>query len=302
MQETGNSFRRRISKRIEFLAVYLLVQFFRVIPFFLIYWISFCAYILAFYIWGYRKRVVFSNLKNSFPEKSSEEIQKTAKQFYRNFCDVLAETARGLSMSERSLLKRFRVVNPELLNKLFKQNKSVISIGAHYANSEWGKILGKQLKHPMIIIYSPFMNKFLDRYNNRKRMSYGMNLIPLAKTLRTFNELRSEPHCFIMGVDQRPFDLKSALWFSFLNQETPFHKGYETIARKFNIPVVYSDIQRVRRGYYTIEYIMLCEEPSTVKEGFVVDCFVKTLEKTIRKKPEDWLWSHKRWKYKRNSA
>jgi KDO2-lipid IV(A) lauroyltransferase len=302
MQEPGNSLRKRISKRIEFIVVFILVQFFRFVPFFFIYWISYCAYIVAFYLWGYRKKIVFSNLKNSFPEKSPGEIRKTAKQFYRNFCDVLAETAKGLTMSERSLLKRFRVLNPELMNQLYNQDKSVISIGAHYANSEWGKILGKQLKHPMIIIYSPFMNKYLDRYNNRNRVSYGMILIPLAQTLRAFNELKGEPHCFIMGVDQRPFDLKSALWFSFLNQETPFHKGYETIARKFNIPVVYSDIQRVRRGYYTIEYVILCEEPASVGEGFVVDRFVKILEQIIRKKPEDWLWSHNRWKNKRNSA
>jgi len=286
-------------KRLEFIIVFILVHLFRFIPFVILYRISWGSYVLAYYIWGYRKRTVLNNLTNSFPEKSPKEITLIAKRFYRNFCDILAETAKGLTMSESALLERFRVLNPDLLNDLYNNGKSVISIGAHYANSEWGKVLGKQLLHPIIIIYSPFMNKYIDKLNNQTRVKFGMKLIPMTQTLRVFHELKDNPHCFIMGVDQRPFDPKSAIWFTFLNQETPFHKGYEQIARKFNIPVVYSDIQRVKRGFYTLEYIMLCEEPSEVGEGSIVLQFVKTLEEIIRKKPEDWLWSHNRWKYKK---
>jgi len=297
-----NSFQRRVLKETEFISVYLLIQFFRILPFFVIYAISRGVYFLAYYLIRYRKKIVFMNLKNSFPEKSEKEIRAIARQFYRNFCDVLAETVKGQTISERSLAKRFGVVNPEFMNGLFDQGKSVISVGAHYANSEWGKILGRKLKHPMIIIYSPFMNKRLDRFNNKTRVKYGMTLVPLAQTLRAFNELKGSPHCFIMGVDQRPFDLKNASWFPFLNQETPFHKGYESIARKFNIPVVFSEIQRIKRGYYTIRYHMLCADPSSQSEGAIVGEFVKTLEKIITERPEDWLWSHDRWKYKRTPA
>jgi len=288
-----------MSKRFESIIIYFLVQLFRFIPFPLLYSISWLAYILAYYFWGYRKKIVFNNLTNAFPEKSPQEIVFIAKQFYRNFCDVLAETVKGQTMSESALTKRFHVLNPDLLNNLFYQKKSVISIGAHYANSEWGKILGKQLMHPMIIIYSPFTNKYLNNYNNRKRVKFGMQLIPFFRTVRAFNELKNDPHCFIMGVDQRPFDQKTALWLTFLNQDTACHKGYEQIARKFNIPVVYSDIQRIKKGFYTLEYIMLHEEPSQVQEGYIVHQFMKTLEEIIRKKPENWLWSHNRWKYKR---
>ena len=298
----GNSIKRRILKETEFIAVYLLIRFFRILPFVAVYAISRGVSFLAFYILKYRKKVVFANLANSFPEKSMEEIRTIAKKFYKNFCDVLAETVKGQTMSEQSLAKRFEVINPEFLNGLFEQGRSVISIGAHYANSEWGKILGRKLKHPMIIIYSPFMNQRLDRYNNKTRVKYGMKLVPLSQTIRVFNELKGAPHCFIMGVDQRPFDPKNALWFRFLNQETPFHKGYETIARKFNIPVVFSEIQRKKRGYYTLRYLMLCDDPSAAGEGSIVEGFVKTLETIIRKKPEDWLWSHDRWKYQRSPA
>jgi KDO2-lipid IV(A) lauroyltransferase len=297
-----NSWQRSFLKQLEFIVVFLLIQFFRILPFWGIYVISRLAYYFTFYLIRYRRKIVLANLANSFPENSGEEIRAIAKKFYKNFCDVLAETVKGQTMSERSLSERFQVVNPELLNNLFDNNRSVISIGAHYANSEWGKILGKKLRHPMIIIYSPFMNKYLNRYNNRTREQFGMKLVPLAQTLRAFNELKSSPHCFIMGVDQRPFELKNAVWFPFLNQDTPFHKGYETIARKFNIPVVYSDIQRVSRGFYTIRYILLCEEPASAEEGTIVEQFVHTLETIIRNKPEDWLWSHNRWKYKSKST
>ena len=102
-----------------------------------------------------------------------------------------------------------------------------------------------------------------------------------------------------MGVDQRPFNNSNAYWHPFLNQDTPFHKGYEQIARKFNIPVVYTDIRRVRRGYYTVHYILLSGEPAATEEGYIVGLFIKTLEGIIRQKPEDWLWSHHRWKHSR---
>ena len=288
-------------KRLEFYFVYLLLQLFRFMPFFLLYAISRFAFFLTYYIVGYRKKVVVTNLQNSFPEKSPEEIREISRKFFMNFCDVLAETIKGSTMSEDSLKKRFIAVNPELLDNLYDQNRSVILVGAHYANSEWGKILSRQQKHPIIVIYSPFMNKYVDRYYNRARIKFGMKLVNYEKTLRAFGEIRNGPHIFLMGVDQRPFDPRNAHWLTFLNQDTPCHKGYEQIARKLNIPVVYSDIQRVKKGYYTIKYIMLCEEPAKTEEGFIVTRFMQTLEQILHRKPEDWLWSHKRWKYRRPS-
>jgi len=291
-----------MAKRIEFIALYLLTQFFRYMPFFIVYTVSWCAYILVFYFIGYRKKVVYENLRNAFPEMSKPGLKKIAKRFYHNFCDVLAETLKGVFMSERSLKKRFLVLNPELVDNFYYQNKSVIAMGAHYGNSEWGKILGMQLKHPLIVIYSPFSNKYINQYYNRCRTKFGMQLVNVSKTFRVFTELRNKPHGYIMGVDQRPFDQKSAYWLSFLNQDTPCHKGYEQLARKFNIPVVYSDIQRVKKGYYTVNYILLCKDPSGTEEGEIVRRFMQTLEKIIYRKPEDWLWSHKRWKYQRPNA
>jgi len=288
-------------KRLEFLAVYLLLHLFRFMPFPLLYAFSRFAYLVAYYVAGYRKKVVTTNLKNSFPEKSPAEINEITRKFYRNFCDVLAETIKGSTLSESSLKKRFVALNPELLDDLFHQNKSVILVGAHYANSEWGKILSRQQKHPIIVIYSPFMNKYIDQYYNRSRVKFGMKLFPYEKTLRAFNEMKHGPYIFLMGVDQRPFDPRNAWWMTFLNQDTPCHKGYEQIARKFNVPVVYSDIQRVKKGYYTIRYILLCEEPAKTDEGFIVTLFMQTLEKILKNKPEDWLWSHNRWKYQRVS-
>jgi KDO2-lipid IV(A) lauroyltransferase len=270
-------------------------------PFFVVYSVSWFAYVLAYYVTGYRKKTVIMNLRNSFPEKTPEEVRKIAKKFYRNFMDVMVEVVKGVTMSENALKERFIPVNPDMLDKLYEMNQSVIVVGAHYANSEWGKVLSRIQRHPIITIYSPFMNRDADAIYNRSREKFGMIVVPYEKTLRAFMDHRGSPHCYIMGVDQRPFEKKNAFWVRFLNQDTPCHKGFEQIARRFNIPVVYSDIRRLKKGHYSLKYMMLSEEPAKTEEGYIVTRFMQNLESIIREKPEDWLWSHKRWKFTRDS-
>ena len=275
------------------------IQTFRIMPFWLLQIFSRFFYLLVYYGIRYRRDVVFNNLKNSFPEKSASEIEELAKKFFRFFCDLVAETLKGYTMSIPALIKRFRAVNPELTNRFFEQGKSVMLIGGHYGNHEWGKILGKQMKHRFIVIYSPFSNPYVEEYQQKTRGMYDMDILPVKQTLRFMTGNRNRALAYVFGVDQRPFDLQNSIWLRFLNQDTPCHKGYEQLARRFNMPVVYIDIQFVKRGYYTFRTELISENPAELPEGAIVTAFMKRLEESIRAKPEYWLWSHKRWKFTR---
>jgi KDO2-lipid IV(A) lauroyltransferase len=256
-------------------------------------------YYIVYYIFPYRKKIVLMNLRNSFPDKTEEEILQISRKFFRFFCDLVTETIKGFTMSVPSLVRRFQVVNPELADKYFNQGKSVMFIGPHYGNHEWGKIIGLQMQHPLVVLYSTFSNPYVDQYLIRARVKYHIELVPVQKILRAFMERKNKPYGFILGVDQRPFDLNNALWVRFLNQDTPCHQGYEQIARKFDMPVVYVDIQVVKRGYYKFRTILLTEHPTTLPEGAIVKAFMKQIQMTIQARPEYWLWSHKRWKLKK---
>ena len=282
-----------------FCIVWFFIQIFRIIPFVLVQAISRFFYVIAFHLIRYRREVVYANLRNSFPEKTDAEITDLSKRFYQYFTDILAETVKGYTMSIPSLTKRFGAVNPGLTNAFFEKGKSIMLIGGHYGNQEWGKTLGKQMKHQLVIVYSPFTNPFIESYQQKTRGIYDMNVLPVKRTLRFMIENRRKTLGYIFGVDQRPFDLQNCIWVRFLNQDTPCHTGYEQLARKFNMPVVYIDIQVVKRGYYTFHTELITENPADLPEGAIVKAFMKLLQDTIKNRPEFWLWSHKRWKFKK---
>ncbi len=126
-----------------------------------------------------------------------------------------------------------------------------------------------------------------------------MYLVPIWETREAFEESVKNPALFIMAADQNPGKVSKAIWVHFLNRETACIHGPESYARRYNTPLVYFDVQRVKRGYYTLTIRDLYENPSQTETGFVTGLYMQTLEKIIQNKPENWLWSHKRWKRKK---
>ena len=85
----------------------------------------------------------------------------------------------------------------------------------------------------------------------------------------------------------------------FLNQDTACIKGPEIFARRNRLPVVYFDVQRVKKGYYTVYLKVIEDDPINTVSGEITEKYMHTLEQVIIKKPEDFLWSHRRWKHER---
>lgn len=286
-------------ERITFFLFYIGINLFRIIPFWLLYAKGYFFYIIIYYVLGYRKKVVIDNLSKSLPDKNAEEIKVLCKAFYkRNLIDIFIEGLKGFTMNQKQFKKRYKLKNPELLNEYFENNQDIIAVASHYGNWEWGiQAVDGQIKHQAAALYKPLKNRFIENYSKKLREASGMKLVSIFDTKEFFQSKKEKPVVYIMAADQYPGGMmKKAIWLEFLGRETACLHGPESYARFNNLPVVFFDVKRVKRGYYELELVKLVEDPSEEAPGEITKKYMKELEKTIIEKPEDWLWSHKRWK------
>ena len=274
------------------------IQLFRLIPFWGLHIKSDIVAFLLDRIIAYRSKVVDANLERCFPEKSMQERKSIKHKFYLNISDILLESLKGLTISEKEMLKRFKIINPEILNPYFDKGKSVICLASHYANWEWGiQAVNAQIKHQAISIYKPLSNRYLESYMHQQRSRLGMKLFAMENTREAFAQTQVEPVAIILAADQSPSDTSKSIIVDFFGERVGFIHGPEAYATKTHTPVVYFDVQRVKRGYYTLEIQELFTGNEQLKSGELSQVYAQKVEAIIRKKPEDWLWSHKRWKH-----
>lgn len=277
-----------------------LTGLFWLIPFRALYVLSDGMAFVVYRIIGYRKKVVFGNLRRSFPEKSDAEIRQIAKKAYQNLMDVTLETLKSFSMPTPEFLRRAPVVNPELLNAYLDRGQSVILAGSHYNNWEWSGLSLPPFFHgKTITAYKPLSSKVANTFINRQRARTGMIMVSMDETFGAMRQKRDEPAVFILLSDQSPGSRKSAHWVHFMQQDTACLPGADVLGRKFRNPVLYYDIQRRSRGFYEVIFSEICAEPEHAEEGSITRAYMAKLESVIRQQPENWLWSHRRWKITR---
>jgi len=252
-------------------------------------------------VFGYRRQVVETNLRNSFPEKGDAEIEQISKEFFRHLCDLMLETFKILTITPASMKRhcRFTPEAKKLFDSLAAQDQSIIMVMGHQGNWEWaGHPYSLLCQHKLLVIYHPLSNKYFDRLMLKMRTRFGTKMIPMRDTFREMVKHKSELTNTVFIGDQTPAP-QNAYWTTFLNQDTPVFKGTETIAKKVNYPVVYAQIRKYKRWHYEMYAEVLVEEPRNTGEGEITKLFTKRLEKDIIDQPETWLWSHRRWKHKR---
>jgi len=271
------------------------------LPFPVLYLFSDLVYFLLYRVLGYRRKVVRENLVNSFPEKTEKEISEIEGRFYRYFCDLFLETFKTLTISKENMVKHCEFI-PETLavfNQLAEENQSFMIAMGHFGNWEWGgNTFSICCKHQLYVIYHPLTNKYFDGLTYRMRTRFGTRLIAMKDTLREMLKNRKDLTATAFISDQAPLPDR-AYWMDFLNQETPVFLGIEKIALKIRYPIVYITIRRVKRGYYRV-FAERIELPSTLqKTGTITEIHTRRLETDIRSQPENWLWTHRRWKHQR---
>ncbi|MCG8576027.1 MAG: lipid A biosynthesis acyltransferase [Flavobacteriales bacterium] len=256
---------------------------------------------LTYRVIRYRRKVVHGNLVRAFPDKSAAEIQKIERDFYRHFMDFIAESIKAVSISKKQVLKRTSIKNPELLEELAKQNRSVIVVCGHYNNWEFYALSLPELvpSYTPYSVYQPLSNPFFDKILFRSRTRYGMNLIKTREVIPFFKNSTHQEKLVVIVNDQSPSNKKKAHWNTFLNQETGWNIGPEKLAQKFDHVVLFGHSERVKRGYYEVEFKLITEDPPSMPKGEITDVYSKMLEELIISDPKNWLWSHKRWKHQR---
>ena len=285
---------------LNYLLYYLFIIPVSLLPFRVLYVVSDFLYLVLYKVFGYRTKVVKMNLRNSFPEKSEEELKKIEKQFYHHLCDVIVETFKSFTISSKEVLNRMVCLNPELPDYYYDQGRSVLLAGGHYNNWEWiATSLNQQIKHTAAALYTPLSNKFFEKKMRSTRGKFGLKMIPIKKVNEFFEESKTELTATVFGIDQSPRNPTRCHWTHFLNQETGVMFGVEKFAKELNYPVLFSKIDKVKRGYYTFSFSVLTDKPLELPPGEIIETATRLLEEQIRPMPQYWLWTHKRWKHKR---
>ena len=284
----------------------LLIVFLNLItrmPLSVVYLLSDILAPLIYHVVRYRRKVVRRNLIKSFPEKSISEIKKIERKFYRYFCDLFIEALYQLNMSEEEMCRRVEFVNKELITEQYDKGKSVMMFTAHYGNWEWMASLSLWLPKdkPACNVYKKLKADNFDKFMYNLRMRFGSRNIETQQTFRTLLSMKNNGQSATFGMisDQTPTAAGTRHWMTFLNQDTPVLVGAEQLARKFDYPVMFGSVSRVKRGYYRCEFIMLDENPKSAPEFEITEKYMRLLETKINESPEFWLWTHKRWKHRK---
>ncbi len=271
------------------------------LPFWLVYRISDIFYFILYYVFKYRRKVVYENIVRSFPEKSPKEIRQIEKKFYHHLSDLGLETIKFYGMTEKQIDERLRVHNLDIFDEYYQQGKSIIVLGIHYNNWEWSASMQRNLKAEFLMVYSPTLtHKKTEKFLIETRERFGARCVPMQNSVRVafeFNQVE-RPGGLMLVADQTPPE-NSQFWTTFLNQETAFFPGPMKIAIKTNQPVIMHHTRKVGRGRYEVFHYKLVEKPSEVQPEEILMKYLTKLEEIIREEPEYWLWSHRRWKHKR---
>ena len=281
---------------------YLFIKPLSLLPLRVLYLISNLLFLICYYILSYRKALVVSNLNASFPEKDEKEIKHITKKFYRFFCDFVMESLKCFSISEKQALERCKITNPEVLDDLYKKNKSIVLACGHYNNWEMAAAcLNLSLKHQGAAIYKPLSNKFFNKKFIESRSKFGIELIPKREAKDYFTNNTDRNVIIGFGCDQCPKKSnKNLFWTRFLNQDTAIMFGTEKYAVDFDYAVVFMRMNRTKRGYYEVELEIIEENPQTAQYGEISKKHTQLLEEQIKLDPAYWLWTHKRWKLQRD--
>jgi KDO2-lipid IV(A) lauroyltransferase len=279
---------------------YLIVKPLSLLPLPILYLFSDAMYLLLYRLAGFRKKVVWNNLLNAFPDQSPTELRAVMKAFYRHFCDLIVESIRMISMTEEEARGRCPFRNPEVLDAHYRAGKSVILTGGHYNSWElMAMVFDMQAPHQAIAAYTPLSNSFFEGMMKASREKFGTALVPKNDIGDFIKRHKDQRNLYILVADQSPTYAKKVYWTRFLNQETAIAFGPEKLSKLFDMPVVFCHIYKLSRGRYEIVLEDVEPLPKQAPHGSITEAHVRLLEKDIMAAPQYWLWTHRRWKRQR---
>lgn len=297
--------KKETSENILYFPLYFYFWLHALLPLKILYILSDILFFPMFYIVRYRRKLVYQNMKDSFPEKSEKEIRRMEKAFYHHFCDYIVETIKLLHISDKETRKRVKFHNTEALQEIVDNGGSCLMLLGHYGNWEFVPSVTLWMRKGSVIfaqIYRPLKNKWFDRFFLKLRGRYHSECIAKQDTLRSILRYKSSGRPSITGfmADQTPSPANIHHWVNFLNHDTPVFTGVEKIAHKVGFSVFYFDVEKIKRGYYSVTIQEISKNPKETEEFEITNKYMEMMETTILRAPEYWLWTHNRWKHKRS--
>ncbi|MDA3818718.1 MAG: lysophospholipid acyltransferase family protein [Prolixibacteraceae bacterium] len=267
------------------------------------YLFSDLLYLLVYRVARYRKNVVSMNLKNSFPEKSEKEKKEIEKAFYHSFCDMFIETLYFTHLNVQKEEKRLQIEGLDKVEEYMAKGKNIIVVTGHFGNWELLPLFIQKFSVRTYFVYKRLTNKTFDQFYRELRSRAAIPL-EMKQTFRQLITDKRNKNTFaaLMISDQRPLKNGIRHWLTFMNQDTPVMLGTEKIARKTDAAVFYLEVKQIKRGYHKATFELLFEEPAQTSDYEITDGFMKRLEKSISESPHQYLWTHKRWKYKKEKS
>ena len=254
-----------------------------------LYVLSGFSYHIVCCFFSYRKEIIEKNLKKAFPNKSQKKIKNIKNHFYRHFINIIFETIKLLDFSEHNLKQRIHIINPEIITRVKKRKQPIIIISGHYANWEWLlAFICVFWKKNIYAIYKPLSNKFFDNLILKIRTKFGAKMLKKKHAGKFILKNSKKENIYFILADQVPENLNNIHKSSFLKLTTSFSTGAERLSVKTNATVFYADMKKIKKGFYNIEFHKI--------NNNITENYVKKLEQTILEAPENWLWSHNRWK------
>jgi len=283
-----------------YILAYPLLWLISILPFPIFYLFSDFVCFLVYRVIGYRKKVVRENLALTLPHLSEAERKVIEKKFYKHMCDMFLEMVKTMSMSPEEMERRFHVTNIDLVLDYAKKGKSVILVASHYASYEWLLTINPKLGFQGVAVYKKLANPYFDKLVRKIRSKYNTEMIETRKAIPTMAKNQREGKLSLYGLasDQSPKMERIFHSMKFMGVEVPVHTGAETLAKKYDLAVLFVEVKKVRRGYYEATFIPLADNPKDFENFKITEMYLKEVEKQILEAPEFYLWTHKRWKHR----
>lgn len=273
------------------------------LPFWALYRISDVIFVLMYYIFRYRRKVVIKNINECFPEKSEKERKKIIWDFYRHFVDTFVETIKLLHVSDDEMRRRIVFKDIHVLDKSVANGRSVIMYAAHFCNWEWLSAITLWTKEGTDVIqfgqvYHPLENQLFDEFFLNLRGRFNSHSYPMKRVVRDLLAAKSNKKISVTGFisDQHPHPNDQDDVITFLNHYTAFITGAEVLAKKMDMDVLFFDVHKIKRGYYECTVREITRTPKETEQYEITNTYARLLENAILKQPHVWLWTHKRWK------
>lgn len=269
------------------------------LPLKILYAFSDVIFVIAYYIVGYRKDVVSANIKNSFPKRNAGELKQIEKKFYRNFSDYIIETVKAFTISDKELRIRVQHLNRKIFDDAKSEGKNVILLAGHVFNWEWFNALTVMIPQEKCFpVYRKVNSDFWESRVKMVRNRFGNEALEANDVIRHILRNPNDGNSTYMFIaDQTPHATAISLGINFLNQDTPVFTGYDKLATRMDLIFVYCEMKKVKRGFYQVNYQRILPDDKQFVQFEVVKKFHRLLENTIRKRPDNYLWSHRKWKY-----